>query len=250
MSFTERQVQQLLRPINKRRVLADGKGHSHVSQQDVLAHLIRVFGFGNFDIDVLDVSMVFEDERADDKGVATGRWDICYRAMVRLTVKDPAGKVVCHYENGSTATAQNQKRGDGHDLAYKSAISLSVKRAAIALGDGYGLSLYNKGQTEALVVDTLVRPDVEADSEEKDLQDEVPQQVALGNDEVDHDLDQPAASPLRDKVMVASRPFFTSKPDFEADFQAETGEPFVGASDGALSRYLSHLNTRTSAVTP
>jgi len=53
---------------------------------------------------------------------------------------------------------------------------------------------------------------------------------------------------LQKKVMEASRPFFTSKPDFEADFQAETGEPFQGASDGALSRYLSHLNTRT--VTP
>jgi len=62
---------------------------------------------------------------------------------------------------------------------------------------------------------------------------------------------EPAATKaLRERVMVASRPFFTSKPDFEADFQAETGEPFVGASDGALSRYLSHLNIRTSAVTP
>ena len=137
MAFTTAQVEQLLQPINPSRVLKDGKGHSHVSQQDILAHLIRVFGFGNFDTAVMYAEPVFEMERSP------GRWDVCYRAMVRLTVRDPDGAEVCHFENGSTATAQNQTRGDAHDLAYKSSISLSYKRAAIALGDQFGLSLYN-----------------------------------------------------------------------------------------------------------
>lgn len=188
MSLTARQVDQLLRPIVKTRVLRDGKGHAHVSQQDILAHLIRVFGFGNFDIDVVHVGPVFEDNALDKK---TGelnptRWDVCYRAMVRLTVRDPDGNELCHYENGSTATALNQTRGDAHDLAYKSAISLSVKRAAIALGDQFGLSLYNKGQLSALVVGTLVTPDAEAPAPD-DVQEGVEQQVAMGNDEIDHD---------------------------------------------------------------
>jgi hypothetical protein len=51
VSFNEKQVAQLLKPIRKERVLQDGKGHAHVSQQDITAHLIRVFGFGNFDIE-------------------------------------------------------------------------------------------------------------------------------------------------------------------------------------------------------
>lgn len=193
--FTAAQVRQLLRPINRARVLNDGKGHSHVSQQDVVAHLIRVFGFGSFDIDVLSAECVFEAERVDPKtGESKGRWDCCYRAMVRLTLRDADGREICHYEDGSTATAQNQTRGDAHDLAYKSAISLSKKRAAINLGDQFGLSLYNKGQLEALVKGTLAMP--EGDEADRDMQDGVPQQVALGNDEVERDMDAGSTRPV------------------------------------------------------
>ena len=198
--FNAKQVDQLLKPINPKRVLRDGKGHAHVSQQDILAHLIRVFGFGNFDIDVVSVEPIFEHPRMNgDK--PTGRFDVCYRALVRLTVRDEEGNT-CHFENGSTATAQNQTLGDGHDLAYKSAISLSVKRAAIALGDGFGLSLYNKGQMTALVMDTLVHPVAPSDSE--DVQEGVAQQVSLGNDEVDPvDVDPDAVAEFEDRVAAA-----------------------------------------------
>jgi len=173
--FTPEQREQLLRPINSTRVLSDGKGFSHVSQQDILAHLTRIFGFGNFDIDVKNVELVFENERP-----TSGRYDVCYKALIRLTIRDQHGNEICHYENGSMETAQNQSRGDGHDLAYKSAISLSVKRAAIALGDQFGLSLYNKGQKEALVRAVLVPSQ---GTQTTDIQEGVPQQVSLGNDE-------------------------------------------------------------------
>ena len=201
-AFTRQQVEQLLRPINSNRVLRDGKGHSHVSQQDVTAHLIRMFGFGSFNTDVVSVECVFEQERINrSTGEPSGRWDCCYRALIRLTVKDPDGNEICHFEDGSTATAQNQTRGDAHDLAYKSALSLSKKRAAINLGDQFGLSLYNKGQLAALVVGTLVMPDGEAP--EGDVQDGVPQQVSLGNDEVDRDLDGGAAGAETDSIWLA-----------------------------------------------
>ena len=200
LMFTAKQVDQLLKPINPKRVLRDGKNHAHVSQQDVLAHLIRVFGFGNFDIDVLNVEPIFVQPRINN-GKETGRFDACYRALVRLTVRDEDGNS-CHYENGSTATAQNQTLGDAHDLAYKSAISLSVKRAAIALGDGFGLSLYNKGQMTPLVMDTLVHPEAPSDAE--DVQDGVEQQVSLGNDEVDPvDVDPDAVAQFEDRVAAA-----------------------------------------------
>lgn len=188
-AFTPEQVKTLLNPIKSNRVLSDGKGHSHVSQQDITAHLIRMFGFGNFDIEVLSAELVFEDPRTKPTGEVTGRWDVCYRAMVRLSVRNPDGLLVAVYENGSTATAQNQTRGDGHDLAYKSAISLSIKRAAIALGDQFGLSLYNKGQLGALVIASLVGSGFKG----VDVQDHVPQQVSLGNDEIDPEPDVPVA---------------------------------------------------------
>lgn len=179
MTFNAKQVEQLLRPIHPSRVLKDGKKNNHVSQQDVTAHLIRVFGFGNFDTEVLRDELVFEDARTDNSGKPTGRYDVCYRAKVRLTVRNAEGDVVCRYEDGSTGTAQNQSRGDAHDLALKSAISTATKRAAKNLGDQFGLSLYNKGQMDALVRGTLVGATVEDD---KDMQDGVPQQLSDGED--------------------------------------------------------------------
>lgn len=184
--FNAKQVLQLLQPIHPSRVLRDGKGNPHVSQQDITAHLIRVFGFGSFDTDILETTCVFEENTIDKetKKPKPDRWNVCYRAMVRLTVRNEAGEVVCHYEDGSTATAQNQTRGDAHDLAFKSALSLAKKRTAVYLGDQFSLSLYNKGQMRALVKGTLVLPSGD-EEEADDVQEGVEQQVSLG----DHDTE-------------------------------------------------------------
>lgn len=220
-TFTPAQVNQLLAPIKPQRVLAV-QGHSHVSQQDITAHLIRMFGFGNFDIDVIETALIFEDQRADPKtGALLPKWDVCYRALVRITVRNPDGVTVATYENGSTATAQNQSRGDGHDLAYKSAISLSIKRAAIALGDQFGLSLYNKGQLGALVIRTLVGA---AEGSTGDLQDGIEQQVSLGNDEIDK-TEEPAApvqaAPPAWRARVAAATDMAALSEIHAEAVAE-----------------------------
>lgn len=185
-TFNPAQVEQLLKPINPKRVL-QAQGHSHVSQQDITAHLIRMFGFGNFDIEVISCELIFESS-TDATNKRTGEqylaWDVAYRGLVRITVRNEHGENVCHYENGSAGSSAKQpSRADAHDLAYKSAISLSIKRAAIALGDQFGLSLYNKGQMNALVKATLVGWDVPV----ADVQEDIDQQVALGNDEIEHD---------------------------------------------------------------
>ena len=101
-----------------------------------------------------------------------------------MSIRNEVGQTVCVIENGSTGDAQNQSRAGGHDLAYKSAISLSIKRAAIALGDQFGLSLYNKGQLTALVKATLVGTEVAP----ADVQEGIEQQVALGNDEIEREV--------------------------------------------------------------
>lgn len=185
--FDRDQVETLLRGINPSRVLNDGRGHAHVSQQDVTAHLIRTFGFGNFDTRILSLDLVFEHNRTDNNGKPSPRWDVCYRATVELTVRNRRGETVATYENVSTGTAENQKRGDAHDLSSKSAVSLATKRCAINLGDQFGLSLYNKGQIPPLVRRTLVMPEApeETTEETADLQEGIPQQVALGADETD-----------------------------------------------------------------
>jgi hypothetical protein len=207
MGFSAAQVEQLLRPINAKRVLKDGKSKSHVSQQDVRAHLIRTFGFGNFDVRVDGPALVFEQERKDDKtGEPNNRWDVCYRAKVTLTVRDAKGNVVCTYEGSATATAENQKRGEAHSLALKSAESTALKRAATNLGDQFGLSLYNKGQTRGLVLGTIVKPGGFAPAERPDLQDNIPAQVSLGNEEGGDDPETETGPPLnQDGSLSRSR---------------------------------------------
>lgn len=235
-AFAPEQVRQLLAPINKNRVLADPKGHSHVSQQDITAHLIRMFGFGGFDIEVLDASLIFETQRTNDKtGELLRKWDVCYRAMVRITVRNPDGVRVASYENGSTATAQNQSHGDGHDLAYKSAISLSIKRAAIALGDQFGLSLYNKGQMTALVMKTLVGADAPAG----DVQEGIAQQVSLGNDEIDRTEDEKPKAPAEWRARVAAAEDVAALSEIHAEAVAE---------GWASPDLMSALTTRKAAL--
>ena len=250
-AFNHQQTTQLLTAIKPQRVLADGKGHSHVSQQDITAHLIRVFGFGSFDTDILNVECIFEQERTNNKGEGTGRWDVCYRALLRLTIRDEHGTEVCHYVDGSTATAQNQTRGDAHDLAYKSALSLAKKRAAINLGDQFGLSLYNKGQMTALVGGTFIRPaEPDEAAEHEDVQEGVEQQVSLGNDEIDHD---PSPDPLIEARVSVKDAWEANRGAFdreavEDDFLVWTqGEQLANVNADRLYQYADHLKQEAGA---
>lgn len=256
-TLTEQQVEQLLKPINPKRVLKDEGGHSHVSQQDILAHLIRVFGFCSFDIEVLNADCVFEVERpfdVDKHGDVTDplkryrltRYDVCYRALVRTTIRDVYGNRLCRLENGSTATAQNQTRGDAHDLAYKSAISLSIKRSVIALGDQFGLSLYNKGQLAPLVVGTIV------DGHNGDVQEDVPQQVSLGNDEVerpmgeDGEVRQPEAQNPNDELRLKTLKAMASTNGFADEFADALGNPT--SLKAALAIFKAMSDTEKAAL--
>lgn len=211
MAFTAAQIAQLLRPINTRRVLQDGKSKSHISQQDARAHLTRVFGFGAWDLDIIGPDLVFEEQRLVEKK-PTGRWDICYRAKARLTIRNPQGREVCHYEGSATATAQNQTRGEAHGLALRSAESLALKRCAINLGDQFGLSLYNKGQVAALVGALIVKPVQRGKDDPGDVQTGIPEQVSLGNEEGEHIGDGPplnkdgslSRSRMTDEELIAA----------------------------------------------
>lgn len=180
--LTPRQAKQLLEWINPKRVVV-ANGHSHLPQQDVRGHLIRIFGFGNFDIHVKTLEPVFEEPFIDKEGKEVkGRFNVNYKAIVQLTIRDSWGNFLCQYEDVSSATAQNQNKGDAHELAMKSAVSGAIKRCAINLGDQFGLSLYNKGQLSGLVKGTLVMP-LEDSDEPKDIQADLDEQLSLGLEE-------------------------------------------------------------------
>jgi hypothetical protein len=149
--LTDAQRALLLRPIPSNRVAKDGKGFAHVESYEIIAHLTRVFGFEGWDSHVIGgPDLIYETERPPVKDKE--RWDVAYRATVRLVVRDPEGWTVIVKEDSATGEALNQSRGDAHDLALKSAVSTAEKRAARKLGDQFGLSLYNSGSLSPCVV--------------------------------------------------------------------------------------------------
>lgn len=180
MSLTREQVETLLRPINPRRVLK-AQNQSHVAAFDVIAHLSRVFGFGGWSNDVVSLELVHEHISGEPPKARA--W-VTYRCMMRLTIFDADGNEVCHFEDAATGSAQNMPTvGDAHDFAVKNAVSYALKRCAKNLGDQFGLSLYNKGATSALVGKTLVMPEFDAEVQGVDVEEHAPAPQTLGNDE-------------------------------------------------------------------
>jgi hypothetical protein len=171
--LTEAQFRFLTARIATARV-QHNQGQSHLEQWDVRRHLIRIFGFGGFDVETIKCDMIerlehapgtvmvskWVDGRKTEAPNEFTRWTIVYRAEVRLTVKSPVdGSVLAVYEDGATGDSCNQPSiGDAHDQAMKTALSQALKRCAVNLGDQFGLSLYNGGNQAAVVQRSLVYP--------------------------------------------------------------------------------------------
>src|SRR5579859_3641273 len=67
MSLNAQQVEQLLKPVNPKRVQKDRDGMSHLAGYDVAAHLTRIFGFGGWEKHITSLELVFEREIKDAK---------------------------------------------------------------------------------------------------------------------------------------------------------------------------------------
>ena len=195
MTLNGAQVEQLLQPIKPHRVL-HANGQSHVPAYDVAAHLTRILGFGGWDKEILSLVQVCEE--ATQTGAGKPAWEVTYACTLRLTIKDESGSPVAFWEDGACGTSKQPQRGEAHDMAMKSAISYALKRcAAFGLGDQFGLSLYNKGNTAPLVGKTLVTP--LSASAAVDLESHIPAPQSMGNDETDIAVDplEELASGLR-----------------------------------------------------
>ncbi|MEU7590708.1 Rad52/Rad22 family DNA repair protein [Micromonospora sp. NPDC049230] len=154
-ALTTAQYDFLIQGLGRNRV-SQKQGQSHVEAWDIRRHLIRVFGFGGFDIETIRCDLVKEIET---KQGDRSRWTIVYRAEVRLTIKATDGTVLARYEDGATGDGINMPSvGDAHDFAMKTALSQALKRCAVNLGDQFGLALYNGGNPEPVVHGSLVRP--------------------------------------------------------------------------------------------
>jgi recombination DNA repair RAD52 pathway protein len=121
-----------------------GKQLSYVEGWDVRATLIRIFGFGGFSADVLSAEFIPAEHPTA-------------LVVLRLTIHGigPKGQDVTYTE---AACGTSRIPGD-YDMAVKTAETDALKRAAVNLGDAFGLSLYNNGSTAPVIVRTLDQPD-------------------------------------------------------------------------------------------
>ena len=158
MSLNHEQVSQLLRPVHGSRV-HKLDGMSHMEAYDIRAHLNRIFGFGHWSADVIEMTLMYEEKTTTKAGKPA--FAVGYRAGLTLTVCGPDGDRLASYTEyaASGQIMPDFKRGDAHDFAMKTAESQALKRAAMNLGDQFGLSLYNNGSLLPLVIKTLVMPE-------------------------------------------------------------------------------------------
>lgn len=146
--LNDAQQAQLLKPLNPNRIAkrsGGGKSLSYLEAWDVKAHLIRIFGFGGWSWDVRSAELAFEEQNE------RGQWHVGYKVVGCLKI-DP---VFATYTEAAVGFSTLASRGEAHDMAIKTAESDALKRAAINLGDQFGLSLYNNGKTDPVVVQTL-----------------------------------------------------------------------------------------------
>src|SRR4249919_3900395 len=159
MSLTEKQVKRLITPVRQGRI-KQKQGLSYVPAHEVRAELTRIFGPGNWDSTVHSVELVYESSFENpDKGNKT-YWTVCYRAAVTLQIRDYYGNPVAQFtEYHAEENAPQPNRGEAHALALTSVESYALRRAAIGLGDAFGLHLYRDGQLGPLVKGSLVTTD-------------------------------------------------------------------------------------------
>lgn len=136
-----------------------GKSLSYLESWDVRAALIRVFGFGNFDLTTEHVHQCYVRDVEVGQNKNPGI-DVAYLVTMKLTIKDPDGEAIATYSETAVGSAVGSVNyGDLHDNAVKQASSDALKRCAINLGTQFGLSLYNDGSRQDVVRVTLVHPD-------------------------------------------------------------------------------------------
>lgn len=157
--LTDQQLKVLFSAMHDTRVGFNQKGFAHVQQWDVRRFLIRVFGFGGYDTELVSIDLIREIEHPANNQGGKPRWTVAYRVHQRLTIKDVAGRPIATFDGVATGDSQNQPSlGDAHDGAVKEADSQSLKRAAVNLGDAFGLSLYNGGKTNPVVLWSAAHP--------------------------------------------------------------------------------------------
>ena len=182
LTFDQQKV--LMASLNPNRVHTRKQGGSTLSfveAWDVRATLIRVFGFGGFDAEVLEYRV--EDIREVPKSSGEGtNFRVTTSARVRLYIR----QLEATYCEVAVSSQTGPDLGEVMDFSQKTSVSDALKRCAINLGTQFGLSLYAEGKTSDIVrvvfapgQEWPVKSQAERDSEVERQKDEMDEAQAV-----------------------------------------------------------------------
>ncbi|MET8746325.1 Rad52/Rad22 family DNA repair protein [Streptomyces sp. NPDC004728] len=235
--FSPYQLRMLHGGINGNRV-RNLRGMSHLEAWDVRRQLIRIFGFGGFDIETVSLDLVAEHEK---KTGEKSRWTVVYRAQVRLILKDITGTAIAHFDDGAAGDSVNQPSlGDAHDMAMKTAFSQALKRCAVNLGDQFGLSLYNDGSQEPVVMFSAAHPPQEWKPQAQPPEPEPVDPPVRPEPSTPQDTEESAPTPQPAASAATGRDYLH---EAHAAADAETVRAIYRAAknDGAVPEYLAQI---------
>lgn len=169
--LTKRQVLRLLKAIDPNHVDKKQGKLTYMAQHEVRAELTRIFGYGNWDSQTLEMTRLWEatinvGEPGYPKNPQPGNppyYRSCFMARVQVNIRDYWGNPVGTFI-GSHAEANSvlPDRGEADAMAVSSVESYAMRRAVISLGDRFGLGLYDNGSSAALVKGALQTTDPES----------------------------------------------------------------------------------------
>jgi hypothetical protein len=246
VDLTPEQARVLLMPITPNRV-QHLKGNAHLEAWDVRRWLNRIFGFGGWTLDTTELAVVREVQLPTDDPKKP-RWTVIYRAQARLTVRTADGRTVAWFEDAAMGDSQNQPQlGQAHDQAMKTALSQALKRCAVNLGDQFGLSLYNDGSTEPVVVRSVPMRTADESAPEASLPEDAPVRPEPGTAAAEQDAPQlQAQQPGRDAWQAATPA--PAAPEQPPAAEAEQPQPDADLSAEARQFLADARNAASPAV--
>jgi hypothetical protein len=152
--FTRKQYQRMTTPVRDDK-LETKQNMTYVPAYEVKAELGRTFGMGNWDSEVVDLVFLYEREVKMGPKKDKDGWEVAYRCGVRLRVRDYWGNEMYNTVEYHAESAILPFLGEAHAMAITSVESYALRRAALPLGDNFGLHLYDKGSKEPLIRGTL-----------------------------------------------------------------------------------------------
>jgi DNA repair and recombination protein RAD52 len=158
MTFSTDQHEMLTAPLDKARVATreqGGKTLSYIEAWHAIAEANRIFGFGQWDRETVELRQLGEPRVTQDK-YGKDQMRVGYSARVRITVR--AGDSVIVREGCGFGSGIDKDTDQAHESALKEAESDAMKRALMTFGNPFGLALYDKTQANvAAVVSAVVQ---------------------------------------------------------------------------------------------